>query len=894
MKILIRFVSGVCILLSLLLVPEVLLAQDADGATEEEILRHRNALIEAGYLQERADLPTLAASAEATLSNVHYMNKSRAVETRGTRSTDFRPNGTRIYIVGRDTRNVVEYHLSDPWDISTASYRREMDFSSELGSAAQPNLAAHGIYIDKNSGETMWIFNRTEIWEYTLSSAWNVSSATPSGYRDFSDDHILRGHDIDFKPDGRVLYIDDRELGVVFQYELSTPWDVSTADLDYVYDISSFQESVRGTQFSPDGRKMFMSDSGTRQLYEFHLSSPYELRTASHTGSYTFGSEIEGTLQVTFSTDFDRFYMTSSDEIHQYQFSLPPDKQLSTISTSTTRVQANNQNSSRITVTVRDENGDRLEGFLTRLSSVSGNVQSSPSTAVSNADGEARFDVTNSQVEQVTYGAVTGDVTIQGTAQVRFIGIDAGLSEISVSDSQVEADGSDHAEITITARDEDGEPFSNLQMQLQADGGSSNIEAVQRRTNSDGIAVFRVSSQIPERVTYSARGLGTTIDNTVTVTFVPAAPVVLSPTDVETRSLRANWEIVQGADEYRLDVATDEEFSNFLSGYNDRNVGHTTDYNIDGLQPGTTYYYRVRATAGDLIGANSDVVEVTTFPETPVASVATNRNALFFTANWEPAEGARNYRLDVAEDSEFSQIISEYEDLDVGDQTSQRVEGLEPGSNYYYRVRSEAGPRVSNNSNSISAATLSISAQRSQIEKEQLRILANGVQTNQITIRLMNEEDILLEGLRVTLTPDGGQSQIEPVQEQTDEEGVALFDLSNLQGETVSYSVEAHGTEIGTFDVEYLEDRGELVLGDNYPNPFQVRTTLPVQVPRAMNVELRVYDLLGRPVQTVLQERLEAGYYEIPFSAAGLAAGAYFYRLFADNEVITKRMVMVH
>ncbi|MCC5908108.1 MAG: hypothetical protein JJU13_17970, partial [Balneolaceae bacterium] len=63
----IRFVSGVCILLSLLLVPEVLLAQDADGATEEEILRHRNALIEAGYLQESGDFPIMAASAEATL-----------------------------------------------------------------------------------------------------------------------------------------------------------------------------------------------------------------------------------------------------------------------------------------------------------------------------------------------------------------------------------------------------------------------------------------------------------------------------------------------------------------------------------------------------------------------------------------------------------------------------------------------------------------------------------------------------------------------------------------------------------------------------------------------------------------------------------------------------------
>ena len=98
---------------------------------------------------------------------------------------------------------------------------------------------------------------------------------------------------------------------------------------------------------------------------------------------------------------------------------------------------------------------------------------------------------------------------------------------------------------------------------------------------------------------------------------------------------------------------------------------------------------------------------------------------------------------------------------------------------------------------------------------------------------------------------------------------------------------------IDTVEVEFIAHDGELKPGDNYPNPFDGRTTLPVLVPHAMHIELQVYDAVGRFVRTLVSETKEAGYHEIPFEMHGLSTGVYFYRVVAGGKVITKKMVKV-
>jgi len=85
----------------------------------------------------------------------------------------------------------------------------------------------------------------------------------------------------------------------------------------------------------------------------------------------------------------------------------------------------------------------------------------------------------------------------------------------------------------------------------------------------------------------------------------------------------------------------------------------------------------------------------------------------------------------------------------------------------------------------------------------------------------------------------------------------------------------------------------EFALEQNYPNPFNPSTTIEFALPSRAHVTLTLFNTLGQVVREVVNEEKEAGYYEVPFNAEGLASGVYFYRLKAGTFVETRKMVIV-
>ncbi len=82
-------------------------------------------------------------------------------------------------------------------------------------------------------------------------------------------------------------------------------------------------------------------------------------------------------------------------------------------------------------------------------------------------------------------------------------------------------------------------------------------------------------------------------------------------------------------------------------------------------------------------------------------------------------------------------------------------------------------------------------------------------------------------------------------------------------------------------------------LHQNYPNPFNPATQIRFDVPTAGHVKLSVFDVLGREVKTLVNERREAGYHTVTFDASSFSSGVYFYRLTAPGFVTTRRMMVV-
>ena len=83
------------------------------------------------------------------------------------------------------------------------------------------------------------------------------------------------------------------------------------------------------------------------------------------------------------------------------------------------------------------------------------------------------------------------------------------------------------------------------------------------------------------------------------------------------------------------------------------------------------------------------------------------------------------------------------------------------------------------------------------------------------------------------------------------------------------------------------------VLNQNYPNPFNPSTTIKYELPKASLVRLSVYDMLGRQVSVLVDERRDAGVHEVKFEGSTLASGVYFYRLQAGDFTQTKRLLIL-
>ena len=79
----------------------------------------------------------------------------------------------------------------------------------------------------------------------------------------------------------------------------------------------------------------------------------------------------------------------------------------------------------------------------------------------------------------------------------------------------------------------------------------------------------------------------------------------------------------------------------------------------------------------------------------------------------------------------------------------------------------------------------------------------------------------------------------------------------------------------------------------NYPNPFNPSTTIKYSIPQTSQVQIKIYDVLGNEIATLVSEEIPAGIYEITWSAESLPSGIYFYKLQAENFVETKKMVLM-
>jgi hypothetical protein len=121
-------------------------------------------------------------------------------------------------------------------------------------------------------------------------------------------------------------------------------------------------------------------------------------------------------------------------------------------------------------------------------------------------------------------------------------------------------------------------------------------------------------------------------------------------------------------------------------------------------------------------------------------------------------------------------------------------------------------------------------------------------------------------------------------------------DLCAGQVGNISGNLNGAGTQCGVtvpVELEVEMTPTEFALYQNYPNPFNPSTLIKYQVPVNSFVSIRVFDLLGKELATLVDEEKSAGNYDVSFDASRLVSGVYVYKIQAGTFVESKKMILM-
>lgn len=282
----------------------------------DKAFRIKNGLSATRYLLSNG--VETAGSETYSLSAASYDSKSFSVASQDTIPFDlyFKPDGTKLYVVGSSLDRVYQYTLSTAWDVSTASYD-SISFSVS-GQTVDP----YGMTFNSTGTKMYVLGNDTDtIYQYTLSTPWNIGTAS-------YDSVTLNVNSVDAAPLGITVGNNDTKLyllgGVadsVFQYSMSVASDLSTASYESKsFSVSAQYGSPYGIAFNSDGTKFYVCGLSS-PINQYTLNTAWDVSTANYDGvSFDASSQETSLTSLSFKTDGTKLYAigTTTDTIYQY------------------------------------------------------------------------------------------------------------------------------------------------------------------------------------------------------------------------------------------------------------------------------------------------------------------------------------------------------------------------------------------------------------------------------------------------------------------------------------------------------------------------------------------------------------------------------------------------
>lgn len=246
-----------------------------------------------------------------------YDNKSKSVSAQASvpRGVFLGDSGDKMYVVDNAGDSIYQYGLGTTDDVSSATY------SNKSFSISTQDISPNGFFID-STGTKLFVIGLASqaVFQYTLSTAWDISTASYDSKSFSVSSQEVSPFGIYFKPDGTKMYICGYDGDDVNQYSLSTAWDVSTASFDNkTISVSSQGTNPTGLSFSSDGKILLVEAAGS--IYKYSLTTGWDVSTGSYASeSITVSGQDSDPYGASINADGTKLYMvgTTNDTVYQY------------------------------------------------------------------------------------------------------------------------------------------------------------------------------------------------------------------------------------------------------------------------------------------------------------------------------------------------------------------------------------------------------------------------------------------------------------------------------------------------------------------------------------------------------------------------------------------------
>ena len=364
----------------------------------------------------------------------------------------------------------------------------------------------------------------------------------------------------------------------------------------------------------------------------------------------------------------------------------------------------------------------------------------------------------------------------------------------------------------------------------------------------------------------------------------------------------SNFTYVAYSDQHMVGLAIVDDFEitkERVFEYHDGILGQSTSLALDsGGVPHISFYIDL----GDSMGACVYATREGSNPELPLPPVLVSPDSGATQVSpgpvllWYPSEWAEYYDVQLSDSTAFSVLIADAESLEA---TSLEVSGLSNHTTYYWRVR--AGNPLGASPWSAVWSFRTVAMTPLQVE---LISPSSGAPVDTDTVTLLwhasqpagdrywyeYATDSLFVGSTVDSAATDTSATVRGLRDNStywwrvrsgNEAGWGQF------SETWSFLVPV----TGVVEDDNLPEPFNLM--QNYPNPFNPSTTIRYSLRFQTRVRLEVLNMLGQRVTTLVDQRQNAGHYEVMFNPSSLSSGTYFYRLEAGEFVETRRMILV-